>query len=125
MDFRAAAENLALQRQAVDRYSDPAASPGRTPDADLSSDIDPRDVDAAPSVESDGRNPASPGGPAPYNGAEPFGEPVTSDPEWLDPQGPKPRRYQPMPYVPGPDEDVTTLHPASRRPSNARGHAHD
>lgn len=66
-----------------------------------------------PDPESDGMDPATPGGPAPYNGAEPFGEPVATDPEWLDPRD-RSGKDQRMPYQPGPDVDVTTLHRARR-----------
>jgi hypothetical protein len=62
----------------------------------------------------DGMDPASPGGSAPYNGAEPFGEPVVADPEWLDPSKNENRRGHTMPYTPGPTENVTTLHNARR-----------
>ena len=84
--------------------------------------LDPTMQDAAmpvgrtewqPEPDTDGMDPATPGGPAPYNGAEPFGEPVVTDPEWSDPRdrSGKDRR---MPYHPGPDVDVTTLHRARR-----------
>ena len=64
--------------------------------------------------KSDGQDPATPGGAAPYNGSEPFGQPVTTDEMWLDPQKNKPAPYSPMPHVFGPDEDKTTLHNARR-----------
>lgn len=91
--------------------------------ADLSSDMsmDPTMQDAAmpgertwsqPEPQTDDQDPATSGGPAPYNGASPFSDPVVSDPEWLDPQGKPPGHYSPMPHIPGPDVDVTTLHSA-------------
>lgn len=90
---------------------------------DLSSDMsmDPTMEDAAmpgkrtwsqPEPQTDDMDPATPGGPAPYNGVAPFSHPVVTDPEWLDPQGKPPGRYTPMPHIPGPDVDVTTLHNA-------------
>jgi hypothetical protein len=102
MDFRAAARKMAGELSS-DLSVDPTMQ-----DASLPSRRD----EGQPDVSSDGMDPASPGGPSPYNGADPFGEPVATDEEWLDPQGPKPKRYEPMPHVQGPDEDVTTLHSA-------------
>lgn len=110
MDFRAAYEKIAGELSSdlsMDPTMQDAALPGRR-------------QDFQPDVESDGMDPASPGGPAPYNGAEPFSEPVTSNEEWLDPQGPKPKRYEPMPHTQGPDEDVTTLHSARLASYNAK-----
>lgn len=75
----------------------------------------PRDLVAEPAT--DGQDPATPGGPAPYNGAEPAGQPVTSDPMWKSPDEPKKPPYSPTPYTgPGPSVDVTTLHNARRTP---------
>lgn len=71
----------------------------------------PRDVVSEPAT--DEQDPATPGGPSPYNGAEPFGQPVTSDPMWKPPDEPKKPPYSPLPYVgPGPSLDTTTLHNA-------------
>lgn len=76
----------------------------------------PRDLVSTP--DTDGQDPASPGGPAPYNGAEPAGAPVTSDPELKAPGEPKKQPYADMPYVgPGPAVDTTTLHNARRQPT--------
>lgn len=75
----------------------------------------PRDLVAEPAT--DGQDPATPGGPAPYNGAEPAGQPVTTDPMWKSPDEPKKPPYSPTPYTgPGPSVDVTTLHNARRTP---------
>lgn len=75
----------------------------------------PRDLGIAP--DSDGQDPATPGGPAPYNGAEPTGKPVTSDPMWKSPDEPEKPPYSPTPYLgPGPSVDTTTLHNARRTP---------
>jgi hypothetical protein len=75
----------------------------------------PRDLGIQP--ETDGQDPATPGGPAPYNGAEPTGKPVTTDPMWKSPDEPPKPPYSPTPYLgPGPNVDVTTLHNARRRP---------
>jgi hypothetical protein len=75
----------------------------------------PRDLVAEPAT--DGQDPATPGGPSPYNGAEPTGQPVTTDPMWKSPDEPKKPPYSPTPYTgPGPNVDVTTLHNARRTP---------
>lgn len=75
----------------------------------------PRDLVAEPAT--DGQDPATPGGPSPYNGAEPTGQPVTTDPMWKSPDEPKKPPYSPTPYAgPGPNVDVTTLHNARRTP---------
>lgn len=75
----------------------------------------PRDLGIQP--DTDGQDPATPGGPAPYNGAEPLGKPVTTDPMWQSPDEPPKPPYSPTPYLgPGPNVDVTTLHNARRRP---------
>lgn len=98
----------------------------RQADGGLSSDMsmDPSGQDThqddrgslapAPPVDDDGQDPATPGGPSPYNGTTPFSEPVTSDPEWLDPQG-DPGRGKAIPHIEDPNvnEDRSTLHPAS------------
>jgi hypothetical protein len=75
----------------------------------------PRDLVSEPAT--DGQDPATPGGAAPYNGAEPTGQPVTTDPMWKSPDEPKKPPYSPTPYTgPGPSVDVTTLHNARRTP---------
>lgn len=75
----------------------------------------PRDLVAEPAT--DGQDPATPGGPSPYNGAEPVGQPVTTDPMWKSPDEPRKPPYSPTPYTgPGPNVDVTTLHNARRTP---------
>lgn len=75
----------------------------------------PRDLGIQP--DTDGQDPATPGGPAPYNGAEPTGKPVTTDPMWMSPDEPPKPPYSPTPYLgPGPNVDVNTLHNARRRP---------
>lgn len=75
----------------------------------------PRDLVSEPAT--DGQDPATPGGAAPYNGAEPTGQPVTSNPMWKSPDEPKKPPYSPTPYIgPGPSVDVTTLHNARRMP---------
>lgn len=65
-----------------------------------------------PDPSTDGMDPATPGGPAPYNSVEPFGQPVATDPLLPTPQGHEPGRKN-MPFTgPGPDVDTTTLHNA-------------
>lgn len=91
---------------------------------DLSSDMsmDPTQEDASlphgrqtfqPPPATDGQDPATPGGPSPLNGTEPYGKPVASDPLLPTPSQHQPGR-DPVPYTgPGPDVDVTVLHGAS------------
>jgi hypothetical protein len=69
--------------------------------------------------KTDDTDPATPGGPSMYNGAEPFSEPVASDPEWRDPQQ-GPRSGGPVPYRPGPGVDTTTIHDARRASYEAK-----
>lgn len=60
----------------------------------------------------DQADPAAPGGPAPYNGAEPFGAPVAPDPLWMppvDPQADPSHRGRPMPHIKGPNQMNNTL----------------
>jgi hypothetical protein len=103
MEFRAAAQRLALS---IDE------------DMDMGSTMDlgdrPHPWNSFNDPSTDGMDPAASGGPAPYNGAEPFGEPVTSNPEWLDPSQGGNQREHTVPYTPGPDEDKMTLHNARR-----------
>lgn len=104
MDFRTAARRLALS---ISEDMDAGGS--------MSAQAPPNPWDGtATSPSTDGMDPASPGGPAPYNGAEPFGQPVTSNPEWLDPSSQVDRRGHTVPYTPGPGENITTLHNARR-----------
>lgn len=107
MDFWGAARKLA-----VDNSDAMSLTPDSIDDATLPNQR--RDYQPPPAT--DGQDPATPGGPSPYNGTEPFGRPVTTDPEWLDPRRDTPRPDRaPLPYTgPGPDEDVTTLHNARR-----------
>lgn len=109
MDFRAASQRLAI-------------SYGDEMDGISAMDVDdpPHPWNSFTGPSTDNMDPASPGGPAPYNGADPFGQPVTTDPEWLDPQQEKNRRGQPMPYTPGPNVDTTTLHNARRTAYEAK-----
>lgn len=66
-----------------------------------------------PTPSTDGQDPATRGGPAPFNGTAPAGRPVASDPLVPTPKSHQPGR-DPVPYLgPGPDVDVTTLHGAS------------
>jgi hypothetical protein len=59
-----------------------------------------------PAPDTDGLDPAAPGGPAPFNsGAGPYGAPVVSDP-MLDTDI---KPGHPTPHVQGPDLDTTTL----------------
>jgi hypothetical protein len=83
------------------------------PSQSLGNDVTDRERRVQPDVDSDGSDPATAGGPAPYNGDDPFGQPVADDPEWRDPrQGP--RSSGPVPYHPGPGVDTTTIHNARR-----------
>lgn len=107
MDFRAAARKIAESNMT---------------DSNLSSDLsmDPTQISHDPKmtiphgqdpVHTDGQDPAAPGGAAPYNAVEPFGEPAVDDPLWRDPSQDD-TRGTPIPHVDGPDEDKTTLHNA-------------
>lgn len=75
----------------------------------------PREIVAEPAT--DEQDPATPGGPSPFNGAEPVGKPVVTDPLWRSPAEEKKPPYTPLPYTgPGPGVDTTTLHNARRAP---------
>ena len=69
-----------------------------------------------PDVSTDNQDPATPGGPSPYNGVAPFGSPVVHDPEWMDPQRHETEdvRGRPVPHIEGPGENQNTLHNARR-----------
>lgn len=108
MDFRAAARRTASDLTSSDLSSDLSMDP--TNDAHDPTQTVPHGQTV---VHSDGADPASPGGPSPFNGDEPFGEPVVDDPLWRDPSEDDPNRGGPMPHVEGPDEDKTTLHAAT------------
>lgn len=104
MDFRAAARKIASGLS-----------------SDLAMDSTMQDAhDSAPSVpcatdpvHTDGADPATPGGVAPYNGVEPFGEPAVDDPLWRDPSEEDANRGGPIPHIEdGRDLDKTTLHNA-------------
>jgi hypothetical protein len=101
MDFRAAFKVLAEGSLSSDMSMDTTNMADGSPDG--------RPTPPALPPSTDGMDPATPGGPAPYNGSEPFGDPVTSDPLWKDPQDRSDHRRQPVPHVEGPDEDKTTL----------------
>jgi hypothetical protein len=100
MDFRTAVRKMADGSLSSDMSMDPTMQ-------DASPQGRQKALQAPP--ETDGMDPATPGGPAPYNGAEPFGEPVVTDELWLDPQDRSDHHHQPVPHVQGPDEDKTTL----------------
>jgi hypothetical protein len=103
MDFRAVIRKRADDLSA-DESMDPSSQDASLPHGRQTFQPDPR---------TDGLDPASPGGPAPYNGVEPFGEPVATDPMLPEPKGHEKDR-RPVPYTgPGPDVDVTTIHSAS------------
>jgi hypothetical protein len=114
MDFRAAArrtatENLSGSNLSSDLNMDPTMQEAHDPSMTV-----PHGDSV---VHTDGADPASPGGPAPYNAAEPVeGQPVVDDPLWRD-QSPsdddEDHRGAPIPNSgPGTDEDKTTLHNA-------------
>jgi hypothetical protein len=107
MNFRAAARHLAGDNTSSNLSSDFSMDPTMQ---------SPRDFGTVPSgtdpVSTDGADPASPGGSAPYNGTEPFGEPTVDDPLWRDPSEEDDNRGGPMPHIDGPNEDQTTLHRA-------------
>lgn len=111
MNYRAAAQKLAGGLSS-DMSMDPANSTGNDVDSPASS----RTVQPDPST--DGMDPATPGGPAPMNGAEPFGDPVATDPELLPPG--TERSSGPVPYQPGPNLDTTTIHNARRASYEAK-----
>jgi hypothetical protein len=100
MDFRTAARQIVADSLSSDLSMDPTMSDAR-PDGRSQA------PQAPPST--DGMDPATPGGPSPYNGAEPFGDPVVSDPLYLDPEDRSNHMHQQVPHVEGPDEDKTTL----------------
>lgn len=111
MNFRAAHRKIAdlSADESMDSTMQDASLPGRR-------------QTFQPTPATDGQDPATPGGPAPYNGVAPFGKPVASDPMLPTPQGHEPGR-KPIPWTgPGPDVDVTTLHAASL--FNQRAHAY-
>jgi hypothetical protein len=103
MDFRAAA-----RRTAGDLSSDLAMDPTMQDAHDPAKTV-PHGTDP---VHTDGADPASPGGPAPYNGADPLGEPAVDDPLWRDPSEEDTNRGGPVPHIDGPDQNTTTLHNA-------------
>lgn len=103
MDFRAAARHLA-EGLSSDMAMDPTAQ-----DLDV-----PEQRRNQPDPTSDDQDPATPGGAAMYNGAEPFSAPVATDPEWVDPEDRQDRKHSPVPFTPGPDLDTTTIHNARR-----------
>jgi hypothetical protein len=108
MDFRAAARN-ASSGLSSDLAMDPTMEDAKDP---------LRTQYGQPDPTTDGADPATSAGASPYNGAPPFGAPVTSDSEWLDPQtqvdGPT-QRGAPVPHTTGPHVDQTTLHDARRQ----------
>lgn len=103
MDFRAAARHLA-DSNLTEMSLDPQMQDAHDPASTVPHGTDP--------VHSDGADPAAGGGPAPYNGAEPFGEPAVDDPLWRDPSEEDTGRGGPMPHIDGPDQGKTTLHNA-------------
>lgn len=108
MDFRAAARHFASEFDMADKTTD-----SLSPTVPAAQDHDR--ITSEPDPETDGQDPATPGGPSPYNGAAPFSEPVVTDPLWRDPTQPRNPRDK-MPFTPGPDVDVSTLHRARRLP---------
>jgi hypothetical protein len=105
MNYRAAAQRIA-SGLSDDFSMDPSQSLGN----DVPTD---RNQVQQPDVDTDGVDPATPGGAAPYNAETPYGAPVVSDPEWLDPAQ-HPRSSGPVPFRPGPGVDTTTIHNARR-----------
>lgn len=103
MNYRAA-----LQRLAGSLGSDESADPTNSLANDVDTPASQRTVQPDPST--DGMDPATPGGPAPMNGVEPFGEPVATDPQLEAPV----RQKGPVPFQPGPNLDTTTIHNARR-----------
>lgn len=99
LDYREAArritadaEDLGLQGRDEDRYVNPQP--------------DNRPTVFQPGVQTDGLDPATVGGPAPYNSAQgPYGAPVASDPLLQAPIQPGGA----VPHKLGPDEDTTIL----------------
>jgi hypothetical protein len=104
VNFRTAAQQLAGSLS-----SDDAMDSSQS----LGNDADPTAAPVQLDPQGDGQDPATPGGPSPFNGAGPFGEPVATDPEWRDPQE-GPRSRGPVPFTPGPHVDSTTIHNARR-----------
>lgn len=122
MDFRAAVKRLAAeatqcQMPGAHHMATTHVAEGMSSDMSMDSTMEDASIPAhrqwgqAP-PQTDDLDPAAPGGPAPYNAADPYSQPVVSDQEWLNPQQQKPQHNTPMPHVDGPDEDVTTLHSA-------------
>lgn len=103
--------------RAVARTADLSTDLAMDPSAQEAKDGPVRGQYGQPDPSTDGADPATPGGPSPFNGAPPFGEPATTDPEWLDPQTQvdgQPDRGAPVPHMTGPHVDQTTLHNARR-----------
>lgn len=94
MNFRLAADELA---KSADLMGSPTMTTGWPSD---------RPVAHQPEVQTDGMDPATPGGPAPMNGDGSGGDPVATDPllpvPAKDPHGK-------MPHIKGPDVDTTVL----------------
>jgi hypothetical protein len=109
LDFRTAARNIRRQATESDLSSDDSMDSTMQ-----SADLGHGRTWEPTTVVTDGQDPASPGGPAPYNAAPPEGSPVATDEEYLNPRSPRPQPRQTMPHVQGPDEDISTLHNARR-----------
>lgn len=104
-------------REAVRKMADYPS--GWSEDLGMNSHLPERNrVQSQPDPSTDEQDPATSGGPSPFNGVAPFGEPVASDPLWLDPQDEEDHRGKHTPYRKGPDENVTTLHARRERPGS-------
>ena len=111
MNFRAAtrrtaADNSSGSNLSSDLSMDPTMQDAHNPASTIPHGRDP--------VHTDGADPAAAGGPAPYNAAEPYGEPAVDDPLWRNPAEEDTNRGGPIPHIDGPGENVTTLHNARR-----------
>lgn len=105
MNFRAAIRTLAVGEISEDQSMDASQMGGDYPG---------ERSDWQPGIDTDGQDPASPGGPSPFNAGEPErGEPVATDPLWHDPEEPSVQGTD-MPHIKGPNLNAQTLHNARR-----------
>lgn len=114
MNFRAAARRI--QASSPDLSEDSSMDP-----TNMGGEPWPGDGDGGqPGGETDGQDPATPGGPAPYNAADPHrGDQVSPDPLYKDPDEPTMQGAD-MPHASGPGLEANTLHNARRTRYAAR-----
>jgi hypothetical protein len=109
-------------RAAVRRYAGPEMDGDDSMDASqMGEDAPSQRSDWQPGIGTDDADPATPGGPAPYNAAPPgHGQPVSTDPLWKNPDEPTAQGTD-MPHLQGqPNQEANTLHNARRARYEAR-----